>query len=399
MSNYRPGPGVLVAAAFIGPGTVTICTLAGVQTGYSLLWAILFSMFATLVLQELAARIGWHSGRGLGEAIHSQLPRGWIRICLLTLVAIAILVGNAAYEAGNIAGAVLGIEILHSGFAFWPLLIGVLAFVSLWQGHYLKLQKFLIALVVLMSLCFLVGLFMVKPNLVKVIQGLIPGRINGSDLLLVIALIGTTVVPYNLFLHAAALADENAQRSLNEVRLDSAVAIIIGGLISMSIIILAAATQTQGEQQTITSVTELASSLEPVLGGGATVLLAIGLFAAGLTSAITAPLAAAYAARGIFNWQGDLRSGKLRAVWILVLATGVLFASLAIKPIALIKSAQIANGLLLPIMVLVLLYLANQKNLLEKHTNKAWQNLLTGLVLLITLLLSARTLNSVFGWF
>jgi len=380
-----------VAAAFIGPGTVTVCTLAGAQTGYSLLWAILFSMFATLVLQELAARIGWHSQRGLGEAIHSHLPRGWIRICLLILVAIAILIGNAAYEAGNIAGAVLGVKILHSGFAYWPILIGALAFFSLWQGHYLKLQKFLVALVLLMSFCFLVGLFMVKPNLAKIIQGLIPGRIDGDDLLLVIALIGTTVVPYNLFLHAAALADEKAQRTLKEVRIDSAVAIFLGGLISMSIIILAAATQAQGEQQTITSVT--------VLAGGATLLLAVGLFAAGLTSAITAPLAAAYAARGIFNWQGDLRSPKLRLVWMVVLATGVLFASLAIRPITLIKSAQIANGLLLPIMVLVLLYLANQKSLLESHTNKTWQNILTSLVLLITLMLSTRTLNSVFGWF
>ncbi len=127
------GPGVLIAAAFIGPGTVTACTKAGAQYGYALLWAMVLSIIATIVLQEMAARIGLVTGKGLAAVIreHSYSKVGKLFAVVLILSAIAI--GNAAYEAGNISGGVLGIEALGvSGsvggqFNFWSIGIGALA--------------------------------------------------------------------------------------------------------------------------------------------------------------------------------------------------------------------------------------------------------------------------------
>jgi manganese transport protein len=104
------GPGVLVAAAFVGPGTVTICTIAGVEFGTSLLWAMLLSVVATAILQEMAARLGVVTQKGLAAVIREQLPVRPVRILILTLIFVAIVLGNAAYEAGNISGAVLGVE-------------------------------------------------------------------------------------------------------------------------------------------------------------------------------------------------------------------------------------------------------------------------------------------------
>ena len=114
------GPGVLVAAAFIGPGTITTCTLAGVDFGFALLWAMLLSVLTTIVFQEMAARIGIITQQGLAASFRNELKRPWLRNLMILIVLSAIVLGNAAYEAGNIGGAVLGIEaLLGTAPKFW----------------------------------------------------------------------------------------------------------------------------------------------------------------------------------------------------------------------------------------------------------------------------------------
>jgi len=104
------GPGTLVAAAFIGPGTVTLCTLAGVNFGFNLLWAMLLSVIATIILQEMAARLGVVSQKGLSEVIREEIKIPFVKHFVTLLILGAIVVGNAAYEAGNISGGILGLE-------------------------------------------------------------------------------------------------------------------------------------------------------------------------------------------------------------------------------------------------------------------------------------------------
>ena len=105
------GPGTLVAAAFIGPGTVTVCTKAGAQFGYALLWAMVISIIATIVLQEMSARVGIITQKGLAEIIKAQISQPVLQKVVIGLILGAIVIGNAAYEAGNISGAALGMEI------------------------------------------------------------------------------------------------------------------------------------------------------------------------------------------------------------------------------------------------------------------------------------------------
>ena len=104
------GPGVLIAAAFIGPGTVTLCTIAGVSYGYSLIWAIILSIFATIFLQELSLRIGLATKMNVAEVIRKSVKSVFLNRFLLILIVSSILIGNAAYEAGNITGASLGLS-------------------------------------------------------------------------------------------------------------------------------------------------------------------------------------------------------------------------------------------------------------------------------------------------
>lgn len=389
------GPSTLVAAAFIGPGTLATCTMAGVQTGYTLLWAMLFSIFATLILQEMSARLGFVTRKGLGEAIDSQFSAGVSRMLVFFLVIGAILIGNAAYEAGNIAGGVLGLHLMAGEWKVLPLVLGGISFLLLFFGKYKLVERVLIGLVILMSVCFLLTAIIVRPDFGAIFSGFVPSGIN-DNFLLIMGLIGTTVVPYNLFLHASTISkkwDENA--SIRDIRIENAVAITLGGLISMLIIITAAASQ--GNVEAVTSAKDLATQLEPLFGATAKWAMGFGLLAAGLSSTLTAPMAAAYAAQGLFGWEKDEKDAKFRAVWMLILGIGVVVAMTGLKPVLIIKFAQITNALLLPFIAVYLLYISNSKKLLGKYTNTLLINILAGVVIGITILLSLKTLYGLLG--
>ncbi|MGB3773721.1 MAG: Nramp family divalent metal transporter [Leeuwenhoekiella sp.] len=397
------GPGVLVAAAFIGPGTVTVCTLAGVQFGMALLWALSISIVATIVLQETSARIGLVTQKGLSAVLRDELKNPLLRKSVLGLVLVAIVFGNAAYEAGNISGGVLGIQLTGIDGIFFlggisinflSLLLGGLAFLLLFIGNYKLIERILLSLVIVMSCSFIVTALLTKPDWGNVIQRAILPSWEAGQLLTVIALLGTTVVPYNLFLHASLVNQKWKRPSdLKYARIDTYLAIILGGFVSMCVVIAAAAIP--GEN--IDGLTGLAQSLEPLYGEWANYCIAIGLFAAGLTSAITAPLAAAYVAEGCLHFSGGMKSRKFRLAWMLVLGTGTLFASFGIKPIEIIKFAQIANGLLLPIIAAILIWLANRRQLLGAFSNGYVKNGLSFIILFITLILGFRTILSVLG--
>lgn len=396
------GPGTLVAAAFIGPGTVTLCTLAGVNFGFHLLWAMVLSIVATIVLQEMASRLGIISQKGLSEVIRSEIKHPIINKLILLLILSAIVVGNASYEAGNISGGILGLETITGEFRIvlgnyslniLSFVVGIIAFTLLYIGSYKFLERVLVMLVLIMSLSFLITAFLTKPDIFNILEGaLIPSFPEGS-LLTILGLVGTTVVPYNLFLHASLVKEKwNNPKDLKDVRKDTIVSIAIGGLVSMAIIISASPIGL-GE---ISSAADLAKSLAPLYGDFASYFLGIGLFAAGITSAITAPLAAAYVARGCFGWESDLKSKQFRAVWFLILLLGVVFSSLGLKPIEIIKFAQVANGVLLPVVAGILLWMVNKKVVLGNYVNSKFQNILGFIILIITIFLGLRGLDKVF---
>jgi len=397
------GPGTLVAAAFIGPGTVTVCTLAGVKFGFTLLWAMVLSIVATIVLQEMAARLGIVYGKGLAATVKSEIKNPIARSLAILLILTAILIGNAAYEAGNISGGVLGLgTILESYYVsisglelnVLSLLIGVIAFVVLYFGNYKLIERFLIALVLLMSVSFLVTAVLTRPDISEVIKRLFVPTFPEESWLTIIALVGTTVVPYNLFLHASLVREKwESTAHLKAARMDTYVSILLGGLVSLSIIVCAAAVPTSD----ISNAADLAIALEPLYGDYAVYLLSIGLFAAGITSAITAPLAAAYVARECFGWEANLRSVKFRAVWMVILLLGVIFSSLGFSPIEVIRVAQVANGLLLPIIAGFLLWIVNRKNVLGAFTNSKFQNLFGVIILVATVFLGIMSLIKVYN--
>ncbi len=387
------GPGVLIAAAFIGPGTVTLCTIAGASFGYSLIWAIVISIFSTIVLQEMSLRIGLITKMNLAQAIRINIKSKFLNRLLLILIISSILIGNAAYEAGNITGASLGISaILNSqSINYIPVFIGLMAFIVLYQGDYKVLERSLVFLVLIMSISFFITAIITKPDINALINGAITPKINSNNLTIILGLIGTTVVPYNLFLHSSLVSEKwNSVNKLKVARFESFFSIIIGGLVSLSIIITAASVNNKD----VNGVIDLAKGLEPLYGNFAIYFLGIGLFASGITSSITAPLAAAYVAKSCFGWQDSLKSRKFRAIWIIILIIGVLVSMVKINPIEIIKFAQFSNSLLLPIIAIILLWLINNKNIINNKYSYRYQNIFGFLIVIISLILGTKGLIS-----
>ena len=387
-TTIRSGPAILVAAAFVGPGTVLTASKAGAQFGFSLLWAVVFSVIATVALQEMAARLGIVTKSGLAESIRVTTSNQWARFTVIALVLSAILLGNCAYQTGNITGAAAGLEILSPlGIKGWSTLIGIIAAAIIMIGRADILKGSLTFLVAMMGLLFLVSAIFCKPSINELFEGLVPSIPAGSEWLL-IALIGTTVVAYNLFLHASAAAtfwndSKDTKSSIRFSLTDTVLSVSIGGAITAAILITAA--MTFPERQEIAHVKEVAGQLEPMLGQWAEYAFAVGILAAGLTSSITAPIAAAFATAGCYGWDARLSNWRLKAVSLGVIAVGLGFAFKFEKsPAETIVFAQVANGLLLPVIVAFLLFTMNQEKVMGKFKNRLFTNLLGIVILLVT---------------
>lgn len=392
LRDLRLGPGVVVAAAFIGPGTVTTATVAGVRHGFGLIWALGFAVVATMVLQEMSARLGVVGGMGLGEALRQRFDQGPARAFTAALVIGAILIGNAAYQTGNLLGGALGLEELLGGSSrAWGPLLGALAFALLWSGRYRWVERVLVVMVATMGVVFLATAIALRPSLGSVVGGLVPrGLGDRSALLTALGLVGTTVVPYNLFLHASAVRERwKGEGNLDTARADTVVSVSLGGVISIAVLVTAAAAPGLAR---VASAADMAGALEPLLGRWARGFFACGLLAAGLSSAVTAPLAAAYATCGVLGWPSDLRSAQSRNVWVPVMLVGVVLSALAVRPIPAILFAQAANGLLLPVIAVFLLYVANDRRLLGRRANGPLSNLLGATMVLVAAVLGLRSL-------
>lgn len=395
--RIKIGPAALITAAFIGPGTITLCILAGVTHGYSLLWAMLLSIFITIFIQNTAARIAWTTRKGLAQSSLEQSNNAFIRLLLGLLLMGAILIGNAAYEAGNLSGALIGLKgilamdkLTFGGSLDWfPLLLGFGVGGLLIAGSFTFLKNSLIAIVVLMSGSFLLTAIMTKPDLGFVLEGLFVPSFKTEEILTIVGLLGTTVVPYNLFLHAALVA-QSPNVPFSEIKKDTLVAIGLGGIISLCIIISAASL----EGMVIKNALDLGKALEPLYGTAAPLLLQFGFFAAGLTSALTAPMAAAFVVSECFGLSKQGWSYKITA--FVVLAVGVYFTTIGIVPIEIIRFAQIANGILLPVIGLLLLFMVNNSKLMRGATPSIFQNTCFILIELFFTFLGAKSVGLIF---
>jgi manganese transport protein len=379
----------VIAAAFIGPGTVTTAASAGASYGLNLLWALLFSTAACLVLQEASARLTIVSGRNLGQALRDQYQAGPQKGAVLLLVLGGIVAGCAAYEAGNILGGVSG-AVMATGWSahLLTLLSGVIAGALLWRSPPQTVARSLSLVVAVMGVAFLCTAILQRPSFGEILRAsLVPSMPRGSGLL-VLGLVGTTVVPYNLFLGSGIAAGQE----LRDLRLGLVVAVGLGGLISMAVLVTGTAVEGSF------SFLALSQVLAAQLGGWAASLFAVGLLGAGLSSAITAPLAAAVTARSLLQEDGEddrwsPTAWRYRSVWIGVLVVGLGFGLSGIRPVPAIILAQALNGLLLPLVSIFLFLAVNDRRLMGEAVNGRLANIATLGVVWVAMLLGVTAIS------
>jgi len=223
---------------------MTTAIVTGASYGYALAWAIVFSILATIILQEMSARLGLGTRRSLGSVMRSVFTTPATRTIMAILVVAAIGIGGASYAGGDTSGTALAItSVIDVDLRIVVVILIAILFVLLWTGSYRLIEKVLMVMVGALAVIFIVTAIVVRPDPGELLAGMFIPSIPTGALLTTIALIGTTVMPYNLFLHAS-LVQENwrdvpVDRAMKESRIDTAVSISIGGIITLAVMMTA----------------------------------------------------------------------------------------------------------------------------------------------------------------
>ena len=376
----------VISAAFIGPGTVTTAATAGSLYQLDLLWAVVFATIACILLQEISARLVIVSGLTMGQALDKKYgeKRGrWLKYVLGG----PVILGCAAYEAGNILGGVSGLNLITA--VNIPLLTVVLtafAAIILWSDKRDAIGWLMTFLVALMGIAFFVLAFGRPFQLVDYVHASFTPVLPAGSELLTLGLVGTTIVPYNLFLGSGI----SKGQTVPLMRTGLSLSVLMGGLITAAILVAGTAVPS------FTNFQELAHALDENLGtlGGA--IVGVGLFAAGFSSAITSPYAASIIASSVFSWNLQ----RQRMVWIGVLLTGFLFGLSGVRPIPVILAVQALNGLVLPLLTAFLILLINDQAIIpagQRHS--PYYNLVLMLIFGSVLLMGLNNVDkSVSTW-
>jgi len=311
----------------------------------------------------------------------------------ILLVGGAITLGGIAYMSGDLIGTSLGISNL-TGLPtnYIAPAIGVIILILLNVGTVKWLEKILGVLVLTMVTVFVITMIVVKPDLGEMAMGLVP-RVPEGALMNVVALTGTTIVPYNLFIHCANARDNwKKPEDLVLSRWDTTISIIIGGIIT-SAVLITAATVMRG--MTVNSAADMALQLEPTLGRFANIFMSIGLFAAGFSSATITPLGVSYVLAGLLGWKQDKSDKRFFYTNIAILILGIIDSATGFNPLTIIILAQALNGIFLPLIVIFLVYITASKKVLGKYSNSKFANALGVIISGITLVIGGRSVIDV----
>lgn len=243
-----------------------------------------------------------------------------------------------------------------------------------------------------MAIIFVTTMIITKPNLSEIFSGTFIPTVPEGSIFMVIAIIGTTIVPYNFFIHTASA--KNTWKNPDELELskwDIYFSISTGGLITAAILITSAVMM-RGVM--VKTAADLAIQLEPLLGKYAKYCLSLGIFAAGLSSAIATPLGASYTLAGLFGWKYDNSDNRFKITNIMIVLMGILGSGTGFNPISLILFSQFLNGIILPVVVIYLVYSTSQKKLLGEYRNNKIQSTIGWIVAVISLILGGSSLIS-----
>ena len=397
------GPGLISGIAGNDAGGITTYSFMGAKTGLTLLWLFPITIVILAIVQEMAARLGVVTGQGLSDLIRDRFGVRW------TVFAMAVLlIANMANTIAEFSGAAAATEIFGISRYIVVPVVAFLIWAIVLFASYRTLERIFLA-IALVFVAYIASAFLSSPDWGAVGRGLVTPQFDPSPgiLLLMVAVVGTTITPYMQFYLQSAVADKGIDEE--ELRLEQADA--VGGAIWTNVIaifiVVATATTIYATGGSITSAADAAQALEPVAGKLAELLFAIGLFGASVLAATIMPLSTAYVICEAFGWESGVgkRFGDARAffgIYTLVLVVGALIVLIpGIDLLPVILASQNLQGLLLPIVLVFMVLLVNDRGLMGRHANGRRGNVIAwtavGIVVALDLVLLGATALSVLG--
>ncbi len=382
------GPGLIATSAGNDAGGIATYSQAGARFGYELIWVMVLLTISFAVVQEMCARLGAATGRGLLDLIRERYGIGWALFAV-----VIVLIANGGITVSEFVGIGAAMQLLGiSKYVAVPL-GAVLIWYLVIFGSYAKVEKVFLVMT-LVFFAYPVAAVMAQPDWGEVARGaFVPKfRADPAFIFLIVGLLGTTISPYIQIFQQSSLVERGvARRHYGPERIDAYTGAVFSNLMSVSMIIATAATLYVSGQRNIETAEDAALALEPVMGNAATALFAVGLLGATLLAGAVLPLATSYAVSEAFGVPKgvnlDFRRG--RVFFSLFTALIIIGALLALIPglpvIQLLVGVQVLNGVLLPIILVFILLLINDKRLTGDLKNTRRNNVLAiGTLVLIT---------------
>jgi len=373
------GPGIITSAADNDAGGITTYSVAGARYGYNMLWAIVLITFVLMIVQEMSARMGAVTQKGLGELIREEFGVSWTLFALIIL-----LIANLATTIAEFAGIAASLEI----FGITRYIAVPAAAVAVWflvvRGNYKTVERVFLALALLYC-TYIVSGVLAGPNWrdvgMAIIKPTIPmGRELKDYTFLLIAVIGTTITPWMQFFLQASVVDKGIDiKHYNFQKIDVIVGSILTDVVSFFIIVAAAVTIFHTNAK-ISEAADLAKALEPLAGSLATAIFAVGLLAASLLAAAVLPLSTAYTFTEAFGFEiGISRKLKEAPAFYGIYTSAILVgAGVALlpgfNPLHAMVWSQAVNGILLPVILFFMLKLINNRDIMGEYVNSKWYN-------------------------
>jgi manganese transport protein len=384
------GPGYLVAVGYMDPGNWATDLAGGSAFGYALLSVVLLSNIMAMVLQSLAARLGIAAGLDLAQACRARY-RPSVRIGLWLICELAII----ACDLAEVIGTAIALNLLFHIPLVWGVCLTVFdVFVILYlqQHGFRKLEAFVIALLVVIAVCFAIELALARPSLAAIAGGLRPSAeilANPAMLYIAIGIVGATVMPHNLYLHSALVQTrgfgssfEAKREAIRFATIDSSIALGAALFINAAILILSAAAFHHPGGAAVAEIQQAYQLLSPVLGAGiASTLFAVALLASGQNSTVTATLAGQIVMEGFLNlrlpvWQRRMVT-RLLAIIPAVLVAAIYGVSGTAKLLIL---SQVVLSLQLPFAVVPLVRFTSDRTTMGGHVNGRWMKIVAWLI-------------------
>ena len=400
------GPAYLVSVGYMDPGNWATDIAGGSKFGYMLIWVLLMSNFIALLLQSLSARLGIVQGRDLAQCSRDLYPPA-INFVLYLLAEIAI----AACDLAEVLGMAIGLNLLFGIPMLWGVLVTLLDTFLLLYLQKLgmrKMEAFIVGLIAVIGGCFLIEMFLAKPDLHEVVKGFVPHLPDHAALYIAIGIIGATVMPHNLYLHSALVQTRKIGKDENSIRkairfniFDSTIALNIAFLVNAAILILAGAIFYTSGNHGVESIQDAHKLLAPLLGSKwAAILFAVALIAAGQSSTITGTLAGQIIMEGYLHLRLSPVARRLITRLLAIVPAVIVILITGDKLIDdMLVFSQVLLSMQLAFAVIPLIHFVSDKAKMGIFTIKPIVQIVSWLVAGIILTLNIKLfLESVMGW-